>query len=61
MRVRSIDVKGLFGVFNHEIPINSAERVTIIHGPNGFGKTVTLRMIAAVAEGTNLDFSANAL
>ena len=40
MRVRSIDVKGLFGVFNNEIPINSAERVTIIHGPNGFGKTV---------------------
>jgi hypothetical protein len=56
MRVKSINVTGLFGVFNHEIPINSAERLTIIHGPNGFGKTVMLRMIAAVAEGTTAIF-----
>jgi predicted ATP-binding protein involved in virulence len=51
MRVRSIGVKGLFGVFNHEIPVHSSERVTIIHGPNGFGKTVILRMIASLIEG----------
>ncbi len=51
MRVAKITVKGLFGVFNHEIPLNSAGRVTIIHGPNGFGKTVILRMLAALAKG----------
>lgn len=51
MRVKKIAVKGLFGLFDHEIPVHSAERVTIIHGPNGFGKTVMLRMIAALAEG----------
>src|ERR1700682_5747742 len=51
MRVTSISVKGLFGIFDHEIPLQSAERVTIIHGPNGFGKTAILRMIAALIEG----------
>jgi predicted ATP-binding protein involved in virulence len=51
MRVKSISVKGLFGVFDHEIPLQNPDRVTIIHGPNGFGKTVMLRMIAAVIEG----------
>src|SRR5438094_3360285 len=56
MRVASISVKGLFGIFDHEIPLHSSERVTIIHGPNGFGKTVILRMIAALAEGTTTTF-----
>jgi predicted ATP-binding protein involved in virulence len=56
MRVKSITVKKLFGVFDHQIPLQSAERVTIIHGPNGFGKTVMLRMIQAIAEGDNSIF-----
>jgi predicted ATP-binding protein involved in virulence len=51
MRVTSIAVKGLFGLFNHEIPLQSADRVTIMHGPNGFGKTVILKMIAGLIEG----------
>lgn len=51
MRVTSIAVKGLFGIFDHVVPLRSAERVTIIHGPNGFGKTVILRMIAAIVQG----------
>jgi predicted ATP-dependent endonuclease of OLD family len=51
MRVKNIAVKGLFGLFNHEIPLLSTERVTIIHGPNGFGKTVILKMITALIEG----------
>lgn len=56
MRVKSITVKGLFGVFDHEIPLQSAERVTIIHGPNGFGKTMMLKMIAALVEGETYIF-----
>lgn len=48
MRVKTIGVKNLFGVFNHEIPLLNAERLTIVHGPNGFGKTVMLRMIAGL-------------
>jgi len=45
MRVKHISVKNLFGVFNHSIPLNLEERITIIHGPNGFGKTIILRML----------------
>ncbi|MBF0549822.1 MAG: AAA family ATPase [Deltaproteobacteria bacterium] len=45
MRITDIAVKGLFGTFDHHIPLNLNERVTIIHGPNGFGKTVLLQLI----------------
>ena len=45
MRITKISVKKLFGVFDHEIPLNRDSRITIIHGPNGFGKTMLLRMI----------------
>ncbi|MCI0607425.1 AAA family ATPase [bacterium] len=45
MRVKEISVKKLFGIFNHSIPLNMEERITIIHGPNGFGKTIMLRML----------------
>ena len=40
MRITKISVKGLFGMFDHEIPLNQESRITIIHGPNGVGKTV---------------------
>ncbi len=45
MRITKISVKGLFGMFDHEIPLNQESRITIIHGPNGVGKTVLLRMV----------------
>jgi predicted ATP-binding protein involved in virulence len=45
MRIQQISVSGLFGIFDHVIPLNMDERLTIIHGPNGFGKTVMLRML----------------
>ncbi|MDE2750485.1 MAG: AAA family ATPase [Chloroflexota bacterium] len=45
MRITKISVKGLFGIFDHEIPLNQESRITIIHGPNGVGKTVLLRMV----------------
>jgi predicted ATP-binding protein involved in virulence len=50
MRVKEIQVKGLFGTFDHTIPLTNNDRITIIHGPNGFGKTVMLKMIAALVE-----------
>ncbi len=49
--IRKISVKKLFGVFDHEIPMNLQERITIIHGPNGFGKTVLLRFVNAIFHG----------
>ena len=45
MRIRQISITGLFGVFNHVIPLNSDERITIIHAPNGYGKTIMLKML----------------
>ena len=51
MRITEIRVRGLFGTFNHVIPLTNADPVTIIHGPNGVGKTVVLRMIASLLEG----------
>jgi len=48
MRINKIEVKKLFGVFDHEIPLNAEEHITIIHGPNGYGKTILLTMVNAV-------------
>jgi predicted ATP-binding protein involved in virulence len=45
MRIKEISVEGLFGVFNHTIPLNQEERITIIHSPNGYGKTAILNLI----------------
>lgn len=45
MRIARISAMNLFGIFDHVIPLNRDERITIIHGPNGFGKTILLRMI----------------
>ena len=45
MRITKVSVKKLFGVFDHEIPLNQDSRITIMHGPNGFGKTILLTML----------------
>lgn len=44
-RIRQVSVKNLFGIFNHTLPLNMDERTTIIHGPNGFGKTMMLKLL----------------
>jgi energy-coupling factor transporter ATP-binding protein EcfA2 len=53
MRIRSISVTKLFGIFDHEIPLNMKERITIIHGLNGYGKTAILRMLRGLLSGDN--------
>jgi len=57
MRIIEISVTDLFGVFNHTIPLNTDERVTIIHGPNGFGKTILLRMLDGLFNGSYSELS----
>jgi len=57
LRIRQIRIDGLFGLYNHCINLNLKERVTILHGPNGVGKTVTLRMVDAFAEGFSAIFA----
>jgi predicted ATPase len=48
MQILRLDVIKLFGLFNHQIPFHTKERITIIHGPNGVGKTTLLKLLAAV-------------
>jgi predicted ATP-binding protein involved in virulence len=48
MKIIKIEVKKLFGVFNHEIPLNTKDHITIIHGPNGYGKTILLTLVNAI-------------
>jgi hypothetical protein len=46
MRIRKLFIKKLFNIFDHDIPFKTEERVTIIHGPNGVGKTTILKLVA---------------
>ena len=48
LRLQRVTVNGLFGLYNHNIDLNLGERVTLLHGPNGVGKTVVLGMISAL-------------
>jgi predicted ATP-binding protein involved in virulence len=45
MRIKEITIKKLFGIFDYTIPLNLDDRITIIHAPNGFGKTNILEII----------------
>jgi AAA domain, putative AbiEii toxin, Type IV TA system len=46
-RLTEFHIEGLFGLYSHRIPLNLKERITIIIGPNGRGKTVCLKFIEA--------------
>ena len=50
LRLSHIQVDGLFNVYNHCINLNLGDRVTFLHGPNGVGKTVILRMVNALLQ-----------
>ena len=59
--IHSIQIDNLFGRFNYNISTKS-EGITIITGPNGFGKSTILRIINALSKGSidyfmRLDFS----
>ncbi len=43
--VKSIEITGLFEMFNYKIEYPTSENVLIITGPNGFGKTQVLNII----------------
>lgn len=51
LRVTKIYVVGLFGLYTHTVKLNQEDRVTIIHGPNGVGKTALLRLVHAFFTG----------
>jgi len=51
LRVSSVQVEGLFDQFDHRVDLEPNERVTILHGPNGVGKTMLLRMVNDLLRG----------
>lgn len=48
MKLTEISINGLFGYLNHEIEISRDKDITIIHGPNGCGKTTILELTTAI-------------
>ena len=48
MNIDALHVKGLFGSFDHDLSFCPDERVMIMIGPNGYGKTMTLRIVDAL-------------
>ncbi|MGR4000319.1 MAG: AAA family ATPase [Alphaproteobacteria bacterium] len=46
--IQSLRVMGLFGRFDHEIFFHEKDDVTIITAPNGYGKTIVLRIIDSI-------------
>lgn len=50
-RVCEFRVEGLLGRYNHTIKLATDARVTLVHGPNGVGKTLMLRLLQAAANG----------
>lgn len=51
LRIKRIEVKKLFNLHDHIIELNLDDNITILHGPNGVGKTVILSMINALFSG----------
>lgn len=45
MKINKIVTEKLFGVFDHEIPLNANGNITIVIGENGLGKTVVLEAV----------------
>lgn len=45
MLIKSIIIKNLFGMFNYKLDFNLDDKITILYGPNGIGKTVILSLI----------------
>lgn len=43
--ISDIYIKGLHGLYNYNINLNDEQRVHIITGPNGYGKTTILKII----------------
>lgn len=51
MKIVKIEVKKLFGMFDHEINLKTNDRATIIISPNGYGKTTILKLINSLFSG----------
>ena len=51
IKLENIRISGLFEKFDHEIPLENPDSISIITAPNGYGKTTILRLLRAVFVG----------
>ena len=49
MNITGISIQGLFHLYNYDIPFSDCSHVSIITGPNGYGKTTILTMLSNLA------------
>jgi len=48
MTIKTITVEKLFDTYDHNISLKTEEKITLMLGENGFGKTIILEMINAL-------------
>lgn len=51
MRLRSFEVKRLFGTFDYKFEIDVDQTIFLLTGPNGYGKTTILKIISELVSG----------
>lgn len=51
MKLKNIKIDKLFGIYDYDIDMFYKEYVTILHAPNGMGKTTVLKMVKAIING----------
>ncbi|WP_447922039.1 AAA family ATPase [Achromobacter aegrifaciens] len=57
LRVKRVEISKLYGLYDHSIDLDLNERVAIIHGPNGVGKTMLLKLVAALFSGRIIELA----
>ena len=57
MRVKEIRIEGLFDMFDHTIPLKMEERLSIVYGINGIGKTMMFKILDSLFNIDSSDIS----
>lgn len=50
-RLLEFSIDNLYGLYNHKVEFNNSEGISILHGPNGVGKTALLKCISHLFSG----------
>ena len=50
MKLQSVELKKLFGLFDYNIDLNNEEDLTLLTGPNGYGIIYDLNMKKTISD-----------